>query len=78
LGNVIKEQAAPPLEEVRRYSRDALTDAYPLLAAATEGMLATQHTGEDAFDVSVRLIIGPTLAIATGCWRPERLMAYQA
>jgi hypothetical protein len=47
LGHVIKVQAAPPLEEVRRYSRDALTDAYPLLAAATEGVLATQHTEAD-------------------------------
>jgi TetR/AcrR family tetracycline transcriptional repressor len=56
-GHVIEEQAAPSLEEMRRYGLDALTDAYPLLAAATETIATTPHSGEGGFDEGLRLIL---------------------
>jgi TetR/AcrR family transcriptional regulator, tetracycline repressor protein len=56
-GHVIEEQAAPSVEEVRRYSLSTLRDTYPLLAAATAAITTMSQPGEDGFNEGLRLIL---------------------
>jgi TetR/AcrR family transcriptional regulator, tetracycline repressor protein len=56
-GHVIEEQAAPSLEEVRRYSLSVHTDVYPLLAQATAAIATTPQPGESGFNEGLRLIL---------------------
>ncbi len=58
-GNVIEEQAAPSLDEVKDFIwSKALREEYPLMSRSIQETLADAVAGYDEFEDSLRLIIG--------------------
>jgi TetR/AcrR family tetracycline transcriptional repressor len=59
-GNVIEEQAAPSLDELKNMDSTKLTADYPLMAKSIQQTYQDMLNGHDEFEDSLRLIIEPT------------------